>query len=63
MPVSVSTERQWWINARALRDFFRLRLDLAAEWEIRRLAYMLLDLVYMLTPSLFEDIYEKFNNC
>lgn len=60
MPVNVATSRKWWINARALRDFFKLRLDAAAEWEVRRLAFMLLDIVYAATPSLFEDIVEKF---
>lgn len=60
MPVNVATSRKWWINARALRDFFRLRLDPAAEPEIRRLAFMLLDIVSTATPSLFEDIVEKF---
>jgi thymidylate synthase (FAD) len=60
MPVNVATTRKWWINARALRDFFRLRLDPAAEWEIRRLAFMLLDIVYAATPSIFEDIVVKF---
>lgn len=60
MPVNVATTRNAWANARALRDFFRLRLDPAAEEEIRRLAFMLLGIVYTATPSLFEDIVEKF---
>lgn len=59
MPVSVATERNWFINARALRDFFRLRLDPSAEWEIRRLAGLLLNIVMHVTPSLFEDIEKK----
>jgi len=54
--VASAQERVWWINARALRDFFRLRLAPDAEWEIRRLALMLYDIVNELTPSLFEDI-------
>lgn len=54
MPVSTATERSWWVNARALRDFLRLRLAPDAEWEIRRLANMILDVVKPLTPSLFE---------
>lgn len=60
MPVSIATERNWFINARALRDFFRLRLDPAAEWEIRRLARQLLNIVMHITPSLFCDIEKKF---
>ena len=60
MPVNVSTTRHWWINARALRDFLRLRLAPDAEGEIRRLAAILLNIVYTATPSLFEDIVEEY---
>jgi thymidylate synthase (FAD) len=55
LPVSYATERSWWINVRALRDFFRLRLAADAETEIRRLAFMVFDTVKPLLPSLFED--------
>ena len=58
LPVSYAVERVWWINARALRDFFRLRLAPDAEWEIRRIARMVLEVVHEHTPLLFEDIYE-----
>lgn len=57
IPVSSAQERVWWINARALRDFFKLRLAPSAEGEIRRLAFMVLNIVYQIVPSLFEDIY------
>lgn len=60
IPASTATERYWWINARALRDFFRLRLAPDAEWEIRRIAEMLLKTVYTATPSLFQDIVDAF---
>jgi thymidylate synthase (FAD) len=59
IPVSTATERSWWINVRALRDFFRLRLAKDAEWEIRRVAQMMFNISCPLFPSLFEDIYEK----
>jgi thymidylate synthase (FAD) len=59
IPVASSQERIWWINARALRDFLRLRLPKDAEWEIRRIAVMLYKLVLEATPSLFEDIVIK----
>jgi thymidylate synthase (FAD) len=58
LPVSYATERSWFINARALRDFFRLRLAADAEWEIRRVAWMMYDMVVGLLPSLFEDMVE-----
>ena len=61
MPINVSTSRHFWINARALRDFLRLRLAPDAEWEVRRLAMILLNIVYVATPSLFEDIAEKYS--
>jgi thymidylate synthase (FAD) len=56
LPISYATERTWWINVRALRDFFRLRLAADSEWEIRRLAWMMYDMVAPLLPSLFEDL-------
>jgi flavin-dependent thymidylate synthase len=56
LPISYATERTWWINVRALRDFFRLRLAADAEWEIRRVAWVMYDMVEPLLPSLFEDL-------
>ena len=56
IPVSSAQERIWWINARALREFFRLRTHATAEAEIRRLAFMMLALVRKITPSLFTQI-------
>lgn len=60
IPVSSATERIWWINARSLRNFLQLRLPADAESEIRRLAYMITDVVYHITPSLFEDIRDRY---
>ncbi|MGD9818803.1 MAG: FAD-dependent thymidylate synthase [Desulfomonilaceae bacterium] len=59
IPVASSQERIWWVNARALRDFFRLRLPRDAEWEIRRLAIMIFNIVNGVAPSLFEDVIVK----
>jgi flavin-dependent thymidylate synthase len=59
MPTCVATSRSWWLNARSLRYFLNLRLGSAAEEEIRILAYLLLEIAYTETPSLFEDIYVK----
>jgi len=55
IPASTATMRHWWVNARALRDFLRLRLAPDAEAEIRRLAGMVLVIAKEVTPSLFED--------
>jgi len=62
MPYNTACERRMWINARALRDMFRLRLDASAEWEIRRLCFLMLDIVYAIHPSLFQDIHDKYND-
>lgn len=56
IPTASASERIWWINARALRDFLRLRLHPTAEAEIRRLATMIHGIVSKITPTLFEDI-------
>ena len=58
IPTASASERIWWVNARALRDFLRLRLHPTAEAEIRRLANLLLDIVIKITPTLFEDFNE-----
>ncbi len=44
----------------ALRHFFWLRLDKAAQWEIRRVARAMLQLVEPLAPSVFADIVAAF---
>ena len=56
IPTASASERIWWVNARALRDFLRLRLHPTAESEIRRLATMIHGIVSKITPTLFEDI-------
>lgn len=61
VPTASASERVWWINARALRDFLRLRLDKTAEAEIRRLAFMILGIVLKITPTLFEDIAKTYS--
>lgn len=61
IPTASSQERIWWVNARALRDFFRLRLDPDAEGEIRRLALILLATVIKIAPTIFEDICKMYN--
>jgi len=43
------------MNARELRHFFRLRLCLRAQWEIRALADEMLRLARNKAPHLFAD--------
>jgi len=56
MPVGWSTAAYVYVNARSLRHFFELRLDKSAEWEIRRLAYMMFNNAMGVAPTLFEDL-------
>ncbi len=60
MPVGWSTSAYVYTNARSLRHFFKLRLAKGAEWEIRRLAYILFNTVMDLCPSIFEDIAKNY---
>jgi thymidylate synthase (FAD) len=46
------------MNARSLRNFFRLRMARDAQWEIRWLAAEMFDLVHAVAPELFEDLKE-----
>lgn len=62
VPVASATEKMWSINARSLRNFFMLRLHSTAESEIRRLAFMIFNIVYKITPTLFQDIYDEYTN-
>jgi len=59
MPVGWSTAAYVYVNARSLRHFFGLRLDKSAEWEIRRLAYLMYNDVMAVTPTIFEDLLEE----
>ena len=58
MPVFWATSCYFYVNARALRHLFKLRLDKAAEWEIRRMSVILYDICMKVAPSLFEDFKE-----
>ena len=62
MPVFWATSCYFYVNARALRHLFELRLDKAAEWEIRRMTAMLFDICMKNTPSLFENLQDLRNS-
>ncbi len=44
------------MNARSLRNFLNVRLEKHAQWEIRKLAQRMYDLVHEVAPPLFEDL-------
>ncbi len=48
------------MNFRALRHFFTVRCDRAAQWEIRQLATEMLRIMYREAPSVFEDLYRTY---
>ncbi|HWR68992.1 MAG TPA: FAD-dependent thymidylate synthase [Desulfomonilia bacterium] len=56
MPVGWSTAAYVYVNARSLRHFFGLRLEKSAEWEIRRMAYLMYNDAMDIAPTLFEDL-------
>lgn len=58
MPVFWNTPCYFYCNVCSLRYFFNLRLAKDAEWEIRRMAKLMFEIVIKETPSLFEDFTE-----
>ena len=43
-------------NFREYRNFLKLRLSPRAQWEIRKAAHIILDKLYEIAPSCFEDL-------
>ncbi len=61
LPNATETKIVATANARELMHFFKLRLDEAAQWEIRNLAKKMFELVNEVAPVIFsEDSLEKF---
>jgi len=56
IPVATATSRYWWTNIRELRHIVNQRCRADTESELRRLVFMIFDLVNVICPSLFEDI-------
>jgi flavin-dependent thymidylate synthase len=59
IPVFSSTERTMWVNVRSLRHIFDERLRADTESELRRLIWMIWDLVEPLSPSFYFDLKEE----
>ena len=60
LPNATATTMIVTMNFRSLRNFFKVRCDKAAQWEIRELAMQMLDISYTLAPAVFGDLYEQF---
>lgn len=60
LPNAAETRLVMTMDYAALRHFFWLRLDKAAQWEIRAAAVAMWHLVYPLAPGVFQDIGDVF---
>ncbi|NOX62279.1 MAG: FAD-dependent thymidylate synthase [Chloroflexi bacterium] len=60
LPNAAETKLVMSLHFPGLRHFFWLRLDKAAQWEIRRVAAEMLRLVYPLAPQVFQDIWDVY---
>lgn len=56
MPNATPTNLVMTMNVRELYNFFRLRLDSHAQWEIRELAAEILEECRKISPVLFENV-------
>jgi thymidylate synthase (FAD) len=58
LPNACETQIMVTMNFRALRNFFKVRLDPKAQWEIRQLAQEMIDICVQHAPNVFRDIWE-----
>lgn len=61
LPNAIETRIVVTMNARSLRNFFKLRLDTHVQWEIRRLAIHMYEQVLAVAGALFEDMYDTYD--
>jgi len=59
MPNATETNMIVTMNARSLINFFSLRLEKDAQWEIRELAKRMLEEAHRAAPAIFREVYEK----
>jgi len=60
LPNATATRIIVTMNFRALRHFFSVRCEKAAQWEIRALALEMLCQAYPVAPSVLGDLYEEY---
>jgi len=63
LPNATSTNIVITMNARELLHFFELRCCIKAQWEIRRLAHLMLGKVRMVAPVIFEKAGPPCSSC
>ena len=61
LPNACTTEIVVSGNFREYRNFLKLRLSPRAQWEIRKAANVILDKLYEIAPSCFEDLKNGFS--
>ena len=61
LPNACTTEIVVSGNFREYRNFLKLRLSSRAQWEIRKAANIILDKLYEIAPSCFEDLKNGIN--
>lgn len=59
LPNACATRLIMTANFREWRHFLKMRLDSHAQWEIRKLAELILDELYRISPAVFIDIYSE----
>lgn len=62
LPNSIESEIVITANFRELRHIFELRLELHAQWEIRRVCFKMLQILQKETPKVFGDFLMDGNN-
>jgi thymidylate synthase (FAD) len=63
LPNATTTAITVTMNARELRHFFELRCCSRAQWEIRKMAWKMLEQVKMVAPVIFKDAGPNCDNC
>lgn len=58
LPLSLYTQFYWSINARALMNFLKLRMDDHAQYEIRQYAYAIADFFRLKMPWTYEAFHQ-----
>lgn len=60
LPNAAETRLVMSMHYLALRHFFWLRMDKAAQWEVQEVAREMLRLIYPLAPDVFQDIWDEY---
>lgn len=60
LPNACKTEIVMTANFREWRHFIKMRCDRHAQWEIRDVAHVILEMLHFVAPSCFQDLYDEF---